>query len=444
MQGPSHFGNYITTIPKLGTQLQITSSYPTWFTSRPFNMSMKTRSFKQNTMSVYGGAGGRGVRISSSQMSCGTPSLNLADGLDLHVGANEKATMQNLNDRLASYLDKVHKLEKENEHLENLIREWYQSRNVVSRDYSGYFATIEDLKEKVREKIQIRVCLSNSCLSMFNVSVTEELAMRLAVEADIAGLRKLMHDLNLLRLDLENQYETLKEDVIILKKNHEEASLLRGTQMGGQVNVSVDASPSRDLNEAMAEIRQHYEGVIAKNSKELELWYQNKVRSEQEVQTQTEVLVTTRREITELRNTLQRLEIELQGHLTMKTSLERTLAETQGHYAMKLTNLQNMVKSLEEQLSQIHSSITDNKHKYDMLLDLKTKLEMEIAEYRRLLDGEDDRYSFKKCLENLSCLFFLFFSLVVKKVITVVEKIVDGRMVQTNETVDNLGQFKDE
>lgn len=137
---------------------------------------MRTRSFKQNTMSVYGGAGGRGVRISSSQMSCGTPSLNLADGLDLHVGANEKATMQNLNDRLASYLDKVRKLEKENEHLENLIREWYQSRNVVSRDYSGYFATIEDLKEKVREKIQIRVCLSNSCLSMFIVSVTEEVS----------------------------------------------------------------------------------------------------------------------------------------------------------------------------------------------------------------------------------------------------------------------------
>uniref|UniRef100_A0A3Q4M117 Keratin, type I cytoskeletal 13-like n=1 Tax=Neolamprologus brichardi TaxID=32507 RepID=A0A3Q4M117_NEOBR len=434
-----------------GTQLQITSSYPTWFTSRPFNMSMKTRSFKQNTMSVYGGAGGRGVRISSSQMSCGTPSLNLADGLDLHVGANEKATMQNLNDRLASYLDKVHKLEKENEHLENLIREWYQSRNVVSRDYSGYFATIEDLKEKIciASMLNAKTILDTDNAKLaaddFKVKYESELAMRLAVEADIAGLRKLMHDLNLLRLDLENQYETLKEDVIILKKNHEEDVALLRTQMGGQVNVSVDASPSRDLNEAMAEIRQHYEGVIAKNSKELELWYQNKVRKvEQEVQTQTEVLVTTRREITELRNTLQRLEIELQGHLTMKTSLERTLAETQGHYAMKLTNLQNMVKSLEEQLSQIHSSITDNKHKYDMLLDLKTKLEMEIAEYRRLLDGEDDRYSFKKCLENLSCLFFLFFSLVVKKVITVVEKIVDGRMVQTNETVDNLGQFKDE
>uniref|UniRef100_A0A3Q4FXM0 Keratin, type I cytoskeletal 13-like n=1 Tax=Neolamprologus brichardi TaxID=32507 RepID=A0A3Q4FXM0_NEOBR len=422
------------------TQLQITSSYPTWFTSRPFNMSMKTRSFKQNTMSVYGGAGGRGVRISSSQMSCGTPSLNLADGLDLHVGANEKATMQNLNDRLASYLDKVHKLEKENEHLENLIREWYQSRNVVSRDYSGYFATIEDLKEKIciASMLNAKTILDTDNAKLaaddFKVKYESELAMRLAVEADIAGLRKLMHDLNLLRLDLENQYETLKEDVIILKKNHEEDVALLRTQMGGQVNVSVDASPSRDLNEAMAEIRQHYEGVIAKNSKELELWYQNKIAEvEQEVQTQTEVLVTTRREITELRNTLQRLEIELQGHLTMVTHISLMSLELMSFY---------LSIKYEGNLSQIHSSITDNKHKYDMLLDLKTKLEMEIAEYRRLLDGEDD--SFKKCLENLSCLFFLFFSLVVKKVITVVEKIVDGRMVQTNETVDNLGQFKDE
>lgn len=49
--------------------------------------------------------------------------------------------------------------------------------------------------------------------------------------------------------------------------------------MGGQVNVSVDASPSTDLNQVMTEIREHYEGLIAKNRKELESWYQNKVRS---------------------------------------------------------------------------------------------------------------------------------------------------------------------
>lgn len=54
--------------------------------------------------------------------------------------------------------------------------------------------------------------------------------------------------------------------------------LLR-SQMGGQINVAVDASPSPDLNQVMTEIRDHYEGVIAKNRKELEAWYQNKVRA---------------------------------------------------------------------------------------------------------------------------------------------------------------------
>lgn len=55
-------------------------------------------------------------------------------------------------------------------------------------------------------------------------------------------------------------------------------ALLR-SQMGGQVNVSVDASPAPDLNQVMTEIRDHYEGAINKNRKELEAWYQNKVRS---------------------------------------------------------------------------------------------------------------------------------------------------------------------
>lgn len=46
--------------------------------------------------------------------------------------------------------------------------------------------------------------------------------MRLAVEADTAGLRKVLDDMNLARMDLESQYEALKDDIIVLKRNHEE------------------------------------------------------------------------------------------------------------------------------------------------------------------------------------------------------------------------------
>ncbi|XP_071967513.1 keratin, type I cytoskeletal 12-like [Engystomops pustulosus] len=314
---------------------------------------------------------------------------------------NEKQTMQNLNDRLANYLDKVHALEEANAELELKIKEWYEKQRGSStsgdkgKDYSKYYATIDQLKGQIivvtngNAALVLQIDNARLAADDFQMKLQAEQALRQSVEADINGLRRVLDDLTLSKSDLETQFEGLTEEMALLKKNHQDE--IKGSQgpTVGEVNVEMNAAPGIDLTKILNDMRGKYEAMAEKNRNEAEAQF-NKMSEglKKEISTGAQQVQSSKSEMSELKKTLQALEIELQSQLAMKKTLEETLAETEGRYCMLISQLQMQISSIEEQLAQLRADIECQTAEYEDLLDIKTRLEAEIETYRRLLDGE--------------------------------------------------------
>ncbi|XP_029354239.1 keratin 97 isoform X3 [Echeneis naucrates] len=399
--------------------------------------SVPTLPLSRRSTSVYGGAGGSRVQISyaSNALGSGFDLANVLGGdgggsASQSVSGNEKMAMQNLNDRLAAYLEKVRSLESTNAQLERQIREWYEKQTPTVRDYSKYQAVIDELRGRIsvatmdNSRLMLQIDNARLAAEDFRVKFENEMAVRVSVESDIAGLRKVLDDLTMARSDLEMQVEGLKEELVYLKKNHEEElAALRSQVTGSSVKVEVEARPQEDLIRVLEEIRSQYDGIAEKNRREMEAWYKVKFDElNKEVATSSETLQTSRSEISEIKRSLQALQIELQSQLSLKLALEGTLEETESRYSLQLSQHQAMVNSLENELSQVRADIERQSMEYQVLLDIKTRLELEIAEYRRLLDGED------RCPTDKP--------VITQRTKVVIEELVDGKVVSRTEDVD--------
>ncbi|XP_017601782.1 PREDICTED: keratin, type I cytoskeletal 15-like [Corvus brachyrhynchos] len=259
-------------------------------------------------------------------------------GGDLLLSGNEKVTMQNLNDRLASYLDKVRRLEEENAQLEHHIREWYRKQAPsVSKDYSSYYQTIEQLQNQIisatvdNNRMLLDIDNSKMTADDFRMKYENELVIRQTVEADINGLRNLMDDLTLVRSSLESELESLKDELIALKRNHEEVQ----------------------YNDRYVD---YYHEINRLNIDSIIL---------------VAMIVSGQ---------LLKMEIEKVSECFMCAYGECLLQQIQGQ-----------INCVEEELASIRCEMESQSQEYKMLLGIKTRLEQEIQQYRALLqEGQQD------------------------------------------------------
>nr|XP_055114781.1 keratin, type I cytoskeletal 26 [Symphalangus syndactylus] len=330
------------------------------------------------------------------------------------LSGNEKGTMQNLNDRLASYLDHVRALEEANADLEQKIKGWYEkcepgSSRGHDHDYSRYFSVIGDLKRQIISATTCNASIvpqnDNARLTAddFRLKYENELALHHSVEADTNGLRRVLDELTLCTTDLEIQCETLSEELTYLKKNHEEEMEVLQCTAGGNVNVEMNATPGVELTVLLNNMRAEYEDLAEQNRKDAEAWFNERSATlQQQISDHEGAATAARNELTELKRNLQTLEIELQSLMAVKHSYECSLAETEGNYCNQLQQIQDQIGVMEEQLQQIRTETEGQKLEYEQLLDVKIFLEKEIEIYCNLLDGEE-RKSKSTCYKSKGC-----------------------------------------
>ncbi|XP_071227051.1 keratin, type I cytoskeletal 18-like [Salvelinus alpinus] len=397
-----------------------------------------------SSQSAHGGAGGHGTRISSVHTSNRLGGIRGGAEHQVYTGVtadggfamgNEKLNMQHLNDRLATYLESVKNLEQANGKLELQIREVLEKKGPAGADYSRYEATLEDLRKKILEmtvgnaQIAIRVEGAGLAADDFKVKHESEIGMRQTVEGDVANLRRTLDDTIVLQLHLENDIEFLTEEQINLKKNHAEDVLELRTQISmSGVQVEVDASKGHDLGKIMEEMRAKYEKMALKNQEELKEWHESKITEVQvQVTENTVALKEAHTTFSESRRSIQSLQIELQSQISLNASLEGNLHDIEMRYNMELQKYNAVLLRLEAELTQIRSDIQHQTQDYQILFNIKMQLEAEIAEYRRLLDGD---LKVEVAVEKKPTKSFQ------TKTLVVTQTLVDGKVVSEGVTED--------